>query len=63
MVIYYGEQYSLCSRVINVVAAALWAVGSQFVWDLKAHSAAATTFITLVHVKYLLSYIKGVVDA
>ena len=36
-----GEQYSTCSRVINVAAATLCAVGS-----------AAVAFITLLHVKY-----------
>ena len=49
-----GEQYSTCCRVINVAGAALWAVGSQPVWDPMAHNVAAAAFITLLHVKYFL---------
>ena len=49
-----GQQYSTCSIVINVVAAAVWVVGSQTDWDPTVHGVAAIAFITLLHVKYFL---------
>ena len=40
-----SQQYSTCSIVINAVAAAVWAVGSQTDWDPMVHDVAATVFI------------------
>ena len=51
-VLILGKKYFTCSRVINATAAALWMVGFQFVWDPTTHSAAATAFLTILHVEY-----------